>query len=51
MMLEKYISFYIFFNVFNVIINLAGNVRLQRLVLTVRLAIVPSSHGGFFREV
>jgi hypothetical protein len=35
----------------NVIINFVGDVRLQHLVLTLRLAIVPLSHGGFLREV
>jgi hypothetical protein len=35
----------------NVIINFVGDVRLQRLALTLGLAIVPSSHGGFLREV
>jgi hypothetical protein len=34
-----------------VIINFVGCTRLQRLVLTLRLATVPSSHGGLFLEV
>jgi hypothetical protein len=37
--------------VFIVIINFVGNIRLQCLVLSLRLATVPSSHGGFLQEV
>jgi hypothetical protein len=35
----------------HIIINFIGNIWLQHLVLRVRLAIVPSSHGDFLWEI
>jgi hypothetical protein len=37
--------------VFDVVINFVGSIRLQCFVVSLRLAIVPSSHGGFLEEV
>jgi hypothetical protein len=37
--------------VFDVVINFVGSIRLQCFVVSLRLATMPSSHGGFLQEV
>jgi hypothetical protein len=53
MLLNYYLIFYIIHRmaIFDVVINFVGSIRLQCSVVSLRLATVPSNHGGFLQEV